>query len=154
MKYTLHHILSLYAMADELGIQTQTEQSGQYSNIKFITDKKYTNKISFDNEGFDMSLYDESSYDIQRLWGDFDGLIEEKREKEKLTPEQLELIKKRNADRTKLRSLGDGYLCWINKNLVWNIKNKLYVNRKEDPEEFTFEMNEIDELLDLVYSLN
>jgi hypothetical protein len=139
-------------MADELGIKTQTTQSKQHFKIEFIS-KKSTYKISFDNDGFDLSPYDEISDDIQHLWENFNELIDEKREKEKLTPEQLKLIKKKNGDKNKILGLSDGYLCWVNGNLVGNIKNKLYVNMKEYSEEFTFEINEIDELLDLVYSL-
>jgi hypothetical protein len=138
-------------MADELGIKHQTVQTDCGSRIKFTGEYCHCN-IHIDENGNDMSSWDETSSDIQHLYEDLYELISCKREREKLTPEQLKLIKKRNGDKTRLQGLRDGYLCWINKNLVWNTKNKLYVNRKEDPEEFTFKMNEIDELLDLVYS--
>ena len=154
LNYSLHFILSLYAIADELGIKHQTKTSNYDSEIKFITENS-VRTIRLDENGNDMSPYDEVSYEIQILYEDLSELISEKREREKLTPEQIKSIKKRNKDRDMIMGLRNEYLCRVNSCLVIRFKDKLSIAKIQNQEhvpECEFGMNEIDELLDLIYT--
>jgi hypothetical protein len=141
-------------MADELGIKHHTIQTDGGSRIKF-TGAFGNPTIHIDEDGYDMSSWDETAYDVQRLYEDLSELITEKREREKLTREQLNQLKKRNKDRDMIRGLKEDYLCRVNSCLVIRFKNKFSVTNTKNQvtvdREFT--MNEIDELLDLIYTL-
>jgi hypothetical protein len=142
-------------MADELGITHHTIQTDGRSRIKF-TGEFGNPTIHIDEDGNDMSSWDETAYDVQRLYEDLSELITEKREREKLTREQLSQIKKRNKDRDMIKGLKEDYLCRVNSCLVIRFKNKLSVTNIKNQVtaiEREFTMNEIDELLDLIYAL-
>jgi len=142
-------------MADELGIKHHTIQTDGRSRIKF-TGEFGNPTIHIDEDGNDMSSWDETAYDVQCLYEDLYDLIEEKREREKLTPEQLNQLKKRNKDRDMIKGLKEDYLCRVNSCLVIRFKNKLSVTNIKNQVtaiEREFTMNEIDELLDLIYAL-
>jgi uncharacterized protein YnzC (UPF0291/DUF896 family) len=141
-------------MADELGIKHQTKNSNYVSEIKFITENS-VRTIRLDENGNDMSPYDEVSCEIQCLYEDLCELISEKREREKLTPEQLKSIKKRNKDRDMLMGLRNEYLCWVNSCLIIRFNDKFSISKIQTQErapEREFGINEIDELLDLIYT--
>ena len=110
-------------MADELGIKHHTIQTYGRSRIKF-TGEFGNPTIHIDENGNDMSSWDETAYDVQCLYEDLYDLIEEKREREKLTPEQLNQIKRRNKDRDMIKGLKEDYLCRVNSCLVIRFKNK------------------------------
>jgi hypothetical protein len=142
-------------MADELGIKHHTIQTDGRSRIKF-TGEFGNPTIHIDEDGNDMSSWDETAYDVQNLYEDLYDLIEEKKEREKLTREQLNQLKKRNKDRDMIKNLNNDYLCRVNSCLVARFKNKFSVTNIKNQVtaiEREFTMNEIDELLDLIYAL-
>ena len=141
-------------MADELGIKHQTKNSNYDSEIKFISENSVCT-IRLDKNGNAMSPYDEGSYEALLLYEYLSELISEKREREKLTPEQLKSIKKRNKDRDMIMGLRNEYLCWVNSCLIIRFKDKFTISKIQNQDcapEREFGMNEIDELLDLIYT--
>jgi hypothetical protein len=75
-------------MADELGIKHHTIRTAGCSKIKFTGE--YGNPtIHIDENGNDMSSWDETASEVQHLYEYLSELIAQKREREKFTPEQL-----------------------------------------------------------------
>ena len=139
-------------MADVLGIKHHTIQTDGRSRIKF-TGEFGNSTIHIDEDGNDMSTW---AYDVQSLYEDLSELIAEKREREKLTPEQLNQLKKRNKDRDMIKGLKEDYLCRVNSCLVKRFRNKFSVTNVKNQVtaiEREFTMNEIEELLDLIYAI-